>query len=147
MEEEKHAGGRPAKWEDPLEFEKKAEEYFTWIEGDFTIEEIKPEDGGKPFDQKIYTRYPEPPTLTGLCLFMGFESRQSFHDYAEKAEFSYACKKARMKVENNYEKNLITAKNPTGSIFALKNLGWKDKQEVEQSGSIKVETITGMEIK
>ena len=28
--------------------------------------------------------------------------------------------------------------NTTGAIFALKNMGWKDKSEVEQSGGLAI---------
>ena len=67
-------------------------------------------------------------TITGLALFLGFESRQSFYDYGEKEDFSYIIKRARMVIENKYESSL-TESNATGSIFALKNMGWKDKVE------------------
>ena len=67
--------------------------------------------------------------------FLGFESRQSFYDYEKEGEFSYTIKKARLKIESCYEQNLHSG-NPSGSIFALKNLGWSDKQEIEHSGDI-----------
>lgn len=68
-------------------------------------------------------------SITGLCLALGFESRQSFYDYEEKPEFTYTIKKARMLIENEYEFQLQKG-NTTGAIFALKNFGWKDKSEV-----------------
>lgn len=74
-------------------------------------------------------------TVTGLALHLGFESRQSFYDYEEKEEFSYIIKKARLHVEVAYEERL-SGNSPTGAIFALKNMGWKDKTEVEQSGNL-----------
>lgn len=76
-------------------------------------------------------------TISGLAIYLGFESRQSFYDYEKHEEYSYIIKKARLKVECSYEKRL-DSKNPTGAIFALKNMGWKDKHEVEQSGGIKI---------
>lgn len=69
-------------------------------------------------------------TITGLAYFLGFESRQSFYDYEERPEFSYIIKRARLYIESAYEKKL-SGNSVTGSIFALKNMGWKDKQEVE----------------
>lgn len=68
------------------------------------------------------------PTITRLALALGFESRQSFYDYEEKPEFSYIIKRARLEVEAGYEDGL-RENNCTGSIFALKNMGWKDKTE------------------
>lgn len=85
-------------------------------------------------------------TITGLALYVGFESRQSFYDYEKRPEFSYIIKRARLQVENGYEQRLF-GNNPTGPIFALKNMGWADKQEIEQktehSGGL---SITGMNI-
>lgn len=72
-------------------------------------------------------------TITGLCLFCGFESRQSFYDYEKNKNFSYIIKRARLVIENMYEENL-QENNAAGSIFALKNMGWADKQELEHSG-------------
>jgi hypothetical protein len=79
------------------------------------------------------------PTITGLCLAIGFESRQSFYDYEKKPEFTYTIKRARLHIENIYEKKLIDpCIKPTGPIFALKNMGWVDKQETELTGGVKI---------
>lgn len=71
------------------------------------------------------------PTITGLAIFLGFESRQSFYDYEQRPEFSYTIKRARLFIECEYEEILQVSPSPTGAIFALKNMGWKDKTEVE----------------
>ena len=78
----------------------------------------------------------EVPTITGLCLYAGFESRQSFYDYEKRDGFSYIIKRARLFIEKEYEENLSIG-NTTGAIFALKNMGWFDKQELQHSGEIK----------
>jgi len=72
-------------------------------------------------------------TITGLCLHLGFESRQSFYDYEKKKEFAYIVKRARLVIEQMHEEAL-SGNSPTGSIFALKNMGWIDKQEVKHEG-------------
>lgn len=77
------------------------------------------------------------PTITRLALALGFESRQSFYDYEEREGFSYIIKRARLEVEAGYEDGL-RENNCTGSIFALKNMGWRDKTEVEQSGNLSI---------
>ncbi len=69
-------------------------------------------------------------TITGLALHLGFESRQSFYDYKDMEEFSYTMKRARLYIENSYE-SCLKGNSVTGSIFALKNMGWTDKSEVE----------------
>ncbi len=107
--------GRPPIWTDPQAFKKAVEAYFN--------------------DKDIIH------TWTGLTLHLGFESRQSLNDYLEKPEFFHPIKNALLRIENKYEQTMLTAKNPTGAIFALKNFGWKDKQEVEQKTTIQDERI------
>jgi hypothetical protein len=102
--------GRPLLWCDPEAFADKVEEYFE--------------------TEKI-------PTWSGLALYLGFSSRDSLNDYKKKPGFSDPIKKALLRIESMYESNL-QKQNPAGSIFALKNFGWKDKQEVEQSGGITI---------
>lgn len=87
----------------------------------------------------------QPLTITGLAFYLGFVSRQSIYDYKENPHFSYILKKATMFIEHCYEMNL-SGTTPTGSIFALKNMGWKDKTETELSGELSVKQITGMGI-
>jgi len=71
-------------------------------------------------------------TITGLCFYCGFTSRQSFYDYELKPSFTYIIKQARLYIESDYEKDLKEGnKNAAGSIFALKNFGWKDKTEID----------------
>lgn len=84
---------------------------------------------GKPPNTQVVEI--EVPTITGLCIFLGFESRQSFYAYEQKPEFSYTIKRARLFIENEYEE-MLHAGNTTGAIFALKNFGWIDKQEIDQ---------------
>lgn len=117
--------GRPPTYETAVDFQTKVDTYFEYIKGEQGV--IKSTEEGVP-DQLYWIRKPEPPTITGLALFLGFESRQSFYDYEEKPEFSYTVKRARMAIESQYEKNLHGT-SPTGSIFALKNMGWRDKVE------------------
>lgn len=107
--------GRPLVWDDPKALEEAVERYFRTIDH---------------------------PTWTGLALHLGFESRQSLNNYLDKPEFFYPLKKALTRIEQQYEMGLY-GRNPAGAIFALKNFGWKDKQEIDQntkhSGGIKIE--------
>ncbi len=88
----------------------------------------------------------KPVTISGLAYSLGFESRQSIYDYKEREEFSYILKRATFFVESCYEGKL-SGTTPTGAIFALKNMGWRDKVETELSGGLEVKQITGMVIK
>lgn len=112
-----NAGGRPPFFSDPDTLEALCDEYF---------ESIK-EDG-------------EYATITGLALYLGFSSRQSLYEYQKKIEFSDTIKRARLRVEHSYELSLRSGQ-PTGAIFALKNMDWHDKQEQEHSGRIDVPII------
>ena len=68
----------------------------------------------------------EKPTITGMTLFVGFCSRASWDDYDKREGFSYIVKRAKMTIENSYETSATTF-----DMFALKNMGWKDRSELE----------------
>jgi hypothetical protein len=70
---------------------------------------------------------PQPITLTGMILALGLSSRQSLDEYAKLPHFFDSVKRAKLIIECEYENRLITSTSATGSIFALKNLGWVDK--------------------
>lgn len=83
-----------------------------------------------------------PYTITGLSLALGFDSRVSLLNYEgytdeDNISFLSTIKKAKQKVEKNIEEGALQGKyNPTISIFNLKNnFDWRDKQEVENTGS------------
>jgi len=107
-------GGRPPVFKSPADLEKKINEYFEYCsDSDVII------------------------TICGLALYLGFYDRHSLYDYQEKREEFYPIiKRARLTVEEYYESRL-SGTTPTGAIFALKNMGWKDTHEIE--GDIKGE--------
>lgn len=74
-----------------------------------------------------------PITLTGLIHHLGLSSRQSLDDYATYDGFSDSVKRAKLLVEMAYEHRLIAGGQAAGPIFALKNMGWSDRQEVDHS--------------
>lgn len=152
-------GGRPPLYDNVEDLSNKVLEYFEWIQGEYEEREgkrtynKKGEEGKNVKVTETYTykfclRNPETPSITGLAIFLGFESRQSLYDYSEKAEFSYSIKKALLKIENNYEKGLWNDKC-TGVIFALKNMNWNDSKTIkgDKDNPITVNQIVGMEIK
>lgn len=122
---------RPKIVKTPEEFYNKVEEYFEWVKGDWHWE-AKSDEDGNPKDMKVFDRDPEPVTITGLCLFMGFSSKQSLYDYCKYEDFKDVANWARLRVENYYEKAL-SGRMVTGPIFALKQMGWSDKQEVDHT--------------
>jgi len=118
MCEEKDLGGRPPKFETPEELEKMIDQYFNECPDLVT----KYTQDGTKFEVPT-------PTITGLALYLGFCSRQSMYDYQKVDKFSYIIKKARLSIEKTYE-TILQHGSPTGAIFALKNMGWKDTQEI-----------------
>jgi len=97
--------GRPRKYKTPEELQAKIDEYF---------------ETSKKF------------AVGKLGYFLGFEDRQSLKDYIDrKDEFSCIVRKAKYFIEGEYEL-LLQENNVTGIIFALKNMGWKDKQDIHQ---------------
>lgn len=90
----------------PEEFERRAGAYFA---------ECKTED--------------KRPTINGLCLALGFHHKGALDDYAKYEGFSAAVNKARMQLEAEWEAALAQP-NVAGSIFWLKQQGWKDTQDV-----------------
>lgn len=112
-----HAGGRPPKYKNARDMQKKIDEYFANPEYRTVTTKT-----GELVEIPVYT-------ITGLVLYLGFCDRRSFYDLEKQEKFSHTIKMARTRIENEYEKMLNNV-SCTGAIFALKNLGWADKQEV-----------------
>ena len=75
--------GRPATFDNPDTLQDEIDRYF---EEGVTIKKVI--IGKAPNN---YTIDVEVPTITGLCHFLGFESRQSFYDLQKKPNhFSYS---------------------------------------------------------
>lgn len=106
-EEEKNKGGRPPMYETPEAMQKEIDLYFA---------AYKEEGGGFP-------------TISGLAYMLGF-STEALRCYEQKDEFLATIKRAKQKVEMEWEQRLLTP--GSGPIFWLKNnAGWKDKSEQE----------------
>jgi hypothetical protein len=97
-------------------------------------------------EDKQYRVVNKQPTVTGLALHLGFADKTTLYEYRDRPEFSYSIKRALTMIEQYHEEGL-SGNNVTGTIFALKNMGWKDKQETEHSGEVGIKQITGMQVK
>jgi hypothetical protein len=116
------AGGRPLKFKSVKELSKLIDAYFL---------KCTHKDGKElPFTEWT------PITITGLALALD-TTRHTLIDYEEKDEYLHTIKIAKTKVENYAEMKAFGA-NPAGAIFALKNFGWADKLEVDQSTKMEV---------
>lgn len=73
----------------------------------------------------------KPPTVTGLTLHIGFADKSSLYDHRDIPYFSHVIKRALTKVESHHETNVAFGDKCTGNIFVLKNMGWKDKNDID----------------
>lgn len=116
--------GRPPKYETPEDMQKAIDDFFNDRE----------KAGRKP-------------TVAGLTLALGFNSRQSILNYEGTPRFLDVIKKARMRLQDEVEERLLSGQNPVGSIFWLKNQGndegWRDLQQsqVEHSGNLTINCV------
>jgi hypothetical protein len=109
----KHPGGRPLKFKNEKELQKKID---AWL--------------------KSCKKEKRPLTITGLALALG-TGRNVLIDYENREEFSNTIKRAKLLCENYAEESLFLGKNVAGAIFNLKNnYGWKEKQEIEHNGGV-----------
>lgn len=115
--------GRPLTVGSPEEFQSKADEYFLSCE----------------VQEKV-------PTVNGLALALGFNSRQSLLNYADRPEFLDIVKTVRTRLENEWEQRLA-GNNAAGTIFWLKNQGWSDRNEQVISNPDGSGIFSGVEVK
>ena len=99
--------GRPPTYNSAEQLATKADEYFKLC-----------------FEKEIQ------PTISGVTLFLGFTSRQSFYNLESKPDLIDTVKGIRLMVEASYEALGCSGGNHTTfAIFALKSMGWTDKPE------------------
>jgi hypothetical protein len=108
-------GGRPPKYKSAADLEKKITDFFDWVDDNEDV-----------------------PTITGLALYLGFNSLQSLLDYSNRneghEEFASVIKRGKDLIMGYHEKRLAGT-TPTGSIFWLKNFGWKDTQQIDHTNN------------
>lgn len=110
---------RPLKFKTPRELKNKVDEYFKYCD-----------DNKKPYTVPGIALYLNitPTTLRAYknCTAKSIEDKYK-EEYAEIMGEAYA------KIEASYAEQLVdpqNKKNPIGLIFALKNMGWTDRQEI-----------------
>ena len=115
--------GRPLKFESPEILENKIEEFFKMCDDENKV-----------------------PTITGLAYFLDVTRKTLLkYEHSDKygslkkvnedtiEEYEDIVKRAKARIEAEYEQLLFKGNSVIGAIFTLKNnFGWVDKQEVEQ---------------
>lgn len=125
--------GRPLNFKTNKQLQDKINEYFNLCQGEPFLD-----SEGNPVLNKygeIVIVNAKPPTVTGLALYLGFNGRQSLMNYQEREEFMDTILRAKSRIEEYAETRLYDKDGCNGAKFNLSNnFGWKEKQEVEQTG-------------
>lgn len=115
---------KPLKFKTPEELEERIQEYYKWAEEN---------------NRHI--------TMSGLAWYLGC-SRQTLLNYENSLENDWlkrvsddvkvryvdSIKRAKQRIEMEYEEGLFNKNSVVGTIFTLKNnYSWVDKQEIEQT--------------
>lgn len=132
MKSKKENRGAPPRYKNVSEIEGLIDNYFKECEG----EPFLNEDGQPLTTEKgavIYKKSPKPPTVTGLALALGFNSRQSLLNYQDKPDFMDTITRAKSRVEEYAEERLFDKDGANGAKFSLANnfRGWSEKQEIK----------------
>uniref|UniRef100_A0A6M3XSH7 Putative terminase small subunit n=1 Tax=viral metagenome TaxID=1070528 RepID=A0A6M3XSH7_9ZZZZ len=120
-------GGRPLKFNSPEELQSKIDSYFDYCDTTIIKRVINK-------NSETISEISKPYSITGLADYLD-TNRQTLVNYEEKEEFFDTIKKAKAKIEANYEERaLINENNAVISIFTLKNnFNWKDRQELDMT--------------
>lgn len=126
--------GRPKRYPTIEGFEKAIEDYFEECDNN-TV------DTYNKLGEPITIKSPIPYTVEGLCLALGFTSREALINYEKKQgyeEYFDTLKTAKLRIQNNKVVNSLNGTyNPATAIFDLKNNhGYRDKTETEHSGKL-----------
>jgi hypothetical protein len=135
-----HPGGRPPKFSDLNVDEAQAiiDQYFIDCEGKPIMIEDSETGKQKPYLDKYGQPViigAKPPTVTGLCLALGFTSRNALLDYEanedKNPELANTITRAKLRCHEYAESRLYDKDGANGAKFSLQNnFGWVDRQEI-----------------
>jgi hypothetical protein len=135
-----HPGGRPPKFSDLNvdEAQKLIDQFFE----DCTGKPIMVNDPDTGEERPYIDKYGQPviigakpPTVTGLCLALGFNSRNALLDYEANVdsnpELANTITRAKLRCHEYAESRLYDKDGANGAKFSLaNNFGWIDRQEI-----------------
>lgn len=118
--------GRPMKYNNCMDFDAMCELYFEQCDEGREVEVYD-----KTRQTVVKMKQSIPYTVPGLAVSLGFCDKQSLIDYAEREEFSFTVKKAKARIEQQRNENMLTGDTVAAtSIFDLKNnFGWTDRSQ------------------
>lgn len=130
--------GRPPKFESPEQMQCLIDAYFEECKG----RTLYNDDGSPVLDKfgNVVIVDAHPPTVTGLALALGFNTRLSLLNYQAKPAFVNTVTRAKSRVEQYAEERLFDKDGANGAKFSLANNweGWREKQQIE--ADVKQET-------
>lgn len=120
------AGGRPLKFKDPVELEKKIEEYFKWCDGRTKEIIVNTKEGPKV----EVVSFPRPYTVEGLAVYLE-TTTHTLMNYLEKDEFFTLITHAKERIRaNKVEGGLDRTYDSGMAKFMLAcNYGYSDKSD------------------
>lgn len=130
---DKNKGGRPKLFKSAEEMQIAIDKYFEDCKGQV----LKDKKGKVIFDKWGHPVFIDvkPPTVTGLALALGFNSRTSLLNYQDEEEFMNTVTRAKARVEAYAEARLFDKDGANGAKFSLANnfKGWTEKQQLEST--------------
>lgn len=119
---------RPRKYKSVKEMEEVIDAYFEKCKGHLYIGydgEIVRDKNGVPIILDAH-----PPTVTGLALALGFNTRKALIDYQGREEFVNTVTRAKARCEEYAEARLYDKDGANGAKFSLGcNFGWASESE------------------
>jgi DNA-binding XRE family transcriptional regulator len=131
QEQDKHAGGRPLKFETVEQLEQAIRAYFDSCDPHTQRRVVDcgiNEQGETIWREREIMTEQKPYTVSGLARALGI-SRQTLINYGEREQFFDTVEAAKDRC-HEYAESQLYGKASSGAAFSLKNnWGWKDRSE------------------
>lgn len=132
------------RFESGKEIDSRVERYFQQCEGTAVCRE-----SGEPVLDKQNRPVSvggRTPTLAGLALALGFSRREELLNYPEDGPFAKALRRARLRLEDYLEGELMDKDRFQGAKFNLRNsYGWEDRGPGDREEAAGVVLIPAVE--
>ena len=120
-------GSKPA-FRSLEELQQQIDDYFDDCKPVFA----RDQDGRLEYDQwgRPIVIDPNPPTVTGLALWLGFKTRRALLEYKGTRDYRDTVLRGMARVEKYMEQQLLTREGVRGAMFSLQNnFGWKPEDK------------------
>ena len=123
-------GGKPLIYETPEKLQAAVDRYFIYCQGEKALD-----NEGNPIITKygfLYSRDPIPPTVEGMCVYIGFNAKQTWYNYAEREEYIDVVTRARLKFEQYNTESLYDRDRFKGAERTLvHHYGWEPANQIQ----------------